>query len=168
MNGKPEDVDEDHIGFLVRNARNVSDVARLQAVVRTLAEFDEVVDKNSRSKSKGLPMLHYLRRAFAAAEPEEVRAVAIFIGEDNFFVQCWLTTRHSSAMTVFFLEDQIAREKRDADNNPNHPVHELDHVSKIWLDSAKIGLSDAARILYNLPEGVIESLRTAASSRGVI
>jgi hypothetical protein len=75
VNGKPEDVNEDHIGFLVRNARNVSDVARLQAIVRTLAEFEEVVDKNSRSKSNGLPMPHYLRRAFAAAEPAEVRAV---------------------------------------------------------------------------------------------
>ncbi len=99
-----------------------------QEILRLLVDFDERTDRYNRY---GEPEMHYLRRALAAARPENLRVYFCDMGAFMYYIVAELHNGGSHLATGWVHEDGIYVE-RDNHRDRRHPVHEIVCVTDLY------------------------------------
>lgn len=128
-----------------------------QSILRLLTDFDE---QTGRYRRFGDPQTHFMRRALAVAEPEQLRIFLKRIGLYVYHVVVECIGPGGAVSTGWVHEDGIRAEREELSDQSAHPVHGIlcltdlyERADPLGEELCDLGINEATFMLLEREEG---------------
>ncbi|MBU41655.1 MAG: hypothetical protein CMN76_00430 [Spirochaetaceae bacterium] len=112
---------------------------KFQEIIKMLVDFDE---RTGRHGYAPLKECHYMRKAIAVGEPSHIRILACSYPAFLYYVAAELSNDQGHVTTCWVHEDGVKAERKDRQDEPDHPVHGVLCMSDLFEQNAEIGAED--------------------------
>lgn len=112
---------------------------KFQEIVRILVDFDE---RTGRHEYQPLKECHYMRKAIALGQQENLRILACSYPSSLYYVAAELKNNQGQVATCWVHEDGIQSERQERRDEPDHPVHNIPCMTDLFEKNAELAATE--------------------------